>query len=807
MRILQIVTAISPANVYGGPTTVAVNQCRALADAGHDVLLAAVGLGFEGAFPDSWEGVPVRLFPGHRVLPGAGFAGLAGPALHRWLNRHVHEADVVHVHLARDLVSLPAARIAQRAGVPVHAMTHGMIDASDNPLAAPLDRALTARVLGDCARVFHLTGRERDDLRSLFGPGLRLEELHNGVLVPPDEPGHRADGPLTVLYLARVQERKRPGAFVETAERLAGEFPDARFVMIGPDEGIGERVRAQIAATGLGERLVWRGPATHEEGARAMAGADVYVLPSVDEPYPMSVLEAMAQGLPVVLTDSCGLAPAVAEHGAGIVTDASTDQVADAVRTLLSDADRRLATGRRAWATARDVFGMPAIARQLVEAYSSSGSSSSGGSSPGSPGASDAPGRPRPGRRAPEPRNVLLVGINYTPESTGIAPYTTGMAEGLAAAGHRVRVITGVPHYPSWSNFTGMRGLRRRERIHGIEVRRVRHFIGSGGHGPGRIGQELSFGAGALTSSWRGAEAVIAVSPALLATACVLARARVTGRPVGVWVQDLYSSGAAEIERAGLVSRLLTRVESRVLRSADGVLVIHPRFRDHVVNVLGVDPDRVAVCRNWCHVDADRCDERLAAGLRRQYFGDAPVVALHTGNMGAKQGLENLVDTARYAERTGSDTVIALVGDGSRREALMEYGAGARNLVFVPSLPDEEYRAILAAGDVLLVNEKPGLREMAVPSKLTTYFRSGRPVVAATEPDSSTAHEMAAAGAGEVVPPADPAALLGAIERIAADPAAAERTGCSAQRFVRERLTPDAAVTTVRDWLSRMTGR
>ena len=66
---------------------------------------------------------------------------------------------------------------------------------------------------------------------------------------------------------------------------------------------------------------------------------------------------------------------------------------------------------------------------------------------------------------------------------------------------------------------------------------------------------------------------------------------------------------------------------------------------------------------------------------------------------------------------------------------------------------------------------------------------------------------MAAAGAGEVVPPADPAALLGAIERIAADPAAAERTGCSAQRFVRERLTPDAAVTTVRDWLSRMTGR
>ncbi|RLP10654.1 glycosyltransferase [Propionibacterium australiense] len=793
MRILQIVAVVSPDNVYGGPTTVAVNQCRVLADAGHEVTLAAVGLGFESAFPSSWEGVPVRLFPGRRVLPGAGFAGLASPALHRWLTRHVHSFDVVHVHLARDLVTLPAARIAQRAGVPVHAMTHGMIDASDNPLAAPLDAAMTARVLRDCVRVFHLTPREHDDLRSLFGDGLRLAELHNGVLVPGSPPERDPDRDPTVLYLARVQERKRPGTFVEAARRLAAEFSTARFVMIGPDEGIGEQVRAQIAAAGLGDRLVWHGPATHAEGIRAMAEADVYVLPSVDEPYPMSVLEAMSQGLPVVVTDSCGLAPAVAEHGAGIVTDASVEQVTDAVRTLLADPAERRATGERAYATASEVFGMPAIAQRLVEAYSlTAPAAGRSGSSAGT------------GRR-PDPRRVLFVGINYAPESTGIAPYTAGMAERLASAGHRVRVITGVPHYPSWSNFTGMRGLRRRERVNGIGVQRIRHYIGSGGHGLGRVWQEISFGAGAVTSSWRGAQAVVAVSPALLATACVVARARLSGRPVGVWVQDLYSSGAAEIEKAGLVSRLLTRVESWVLGHADGVLVIHTRFRDHVVSVLGVDPAKVTVCRNWSHVDAGRHDEELAAGLRRQYFGDAPLVAMHTGNMGAKQGLENLVDVARHAERTGSDTLIALVGDGSRREALMAYGAGVRNLVFVPSLPDEEYRAILSAGDVLVVNEKPGLREMAVPSKLTTYFRSGKPVVAATESDSSTAAEMTAAGAGTVVPPADPAALLDAIERTAADPAGCQEAGRSARRFVQENLTADAAVATVRGWLSRMT--
>ena len=82
--------------------------------------------------------------------------------------------------------------------------------------------------------------------------------------------------------------------------------------------------------------------------------------------------------------------------------------------------------------------------------------------------------------------NILIVGVNYTPEVTGIAPYTTAMAEGLRNAGHRVRVITGVPHYPQWENFTNFSGLTRTETIRGVPVRRVAHYIGHGGTGLGR---------------------------------------------------------------------------------------------------------------------------------------------------------------------------------------------------------------------------------------------------------------------------------------------------------------------------------
>lgn len=78
---------------------------------------------------------------------------------------------------------------------------------------------------------------------------------------------------------------------------------------------------------------------------------------------------------------------------------------------------------------------------------------------------------------------VLVVGVNYAPEISGIAPYTSAMAEGLTSRGDVVQVITGIPHYPQWANYTNFTGITRVEEIHGVSVRRMRHVIGSGGMG------------------------------------------------------------------------------------------------------------------------------------------------------------------------------------------------------------------------------------------------------------------------------------------------------------------------------------
>jgi glycosyltransferase involved in cell wall biosynthesis len=101
----------------------------------------------------------------------------------------------------------------------------------------------------------------------------------------------------------------------------------------------------------------------------------------------------------------------------------------------------------------------------------------------------------------------------------------------------------------------------------------------------------------------------------------------------------------------------------------------------------------------------------------------------------------------------------------------------------VNPLGDAEYRLALGAADVLLVNEKPGVSAMAVPSKLTSYFHAGRPVLAATDPDGITASEVAASGAGVVVPAGEPPTLLEAILTMIADPEAVARFGVNGLKY------------------------
>ena len=392
--------------------------------------------------------------------------------------------------------------------------------------------------------------------------------------------------------------------------------------------------------------------------------------------------------------------------------------------------------------------------------------------------------------------DVLIFGLNYPPEPTGIAPYTGGLAAGLAQRGYQVTSYVAHPHYPEWRIREGYGAWNSTEQRDGVELHRLRHYLPQNPRGIRRLLSELSFGLRLSFCRIRHPRIVIAVSPSLFSTALVLARLRLTPRrpPVAVWVQDIYTLGLTEIgEGGGVVQRVTRWVESHTLGAADLVVVIHERFKEYVTNELGVAAERVVVVRNWTHLPPW---EPIDPATAKAQLGwpDGVILAVHTGNMGAKQGLENIIDAARLADERGEDVQFMLVGDGGERRSLELAATGVSRVTFIDPLDDNDYRMALAAADVLIVNEKQGVASMAVPSKLTSYFAAGRPVVAATDPTGITASEVTAAAAGIVVPAGDPESLLGAIRHLQNDKDAAARFGLNGQRYRESVLDQGAAL-------------
>lgn len=400
---------------------------------------------------------------------------------------------------------------------------------------------------------------------------------------------------------------------------------------------------------------------------------------------------------------------------------------------------------------------------------------------------------------------MLVAGVNYVPEPTGIAPYTAGMAEGLRSRGLVVEVLTAHPHYPQWRIAAGYGQWSRDELVDGVPVRRLRHYVPLKPRGVRRLVSEVSFGMRLCSRRLHSPSVVLAVSPALISSAMLLLRCRAspTRIPFVVWIQDLYGLGLAETgQGGGVAAKVITGIERWLLRSADQVIVIHNRFAARVTADFHLDPAKVSVVRNWSHVTQGDTNDRGA--LRARLAWGEETVVLHAGNMGVKQGLVTVVEAARLAQSGGHNVRFVLMGDGAERLRMEELGAGLGTLEIIDPVPESEFVSMLGAADVLLVNELPGVAEMAVPSKLTSYFAAGRPVLAATDEDGITAEEIRAAGAGVVVPAGDAAAILGAVSRLESDRELSAELGENGLKYRERVLSADAAIDAIEQVLAEL---
>ncbi len=382
---------------------------------------------------------------------------------------------------------------------------------------------------------------------------------------------------------------------------------------------------------------------------------------------------------------------------------------------------------------------------------------------------------------------VLFYGLNYAPELTGIGKFSGETGAWLAAAGHRVRVITAQPYYPEWRVHAGFRRFWwSREPRDGAAVLRCPHYVPSRPTGRTRMLHLASFAATSFWPalwaglSWR-PDVVVTVEPTALVQPAALLAARLAGAKSWVHVQDLEFDAAFSLGvlggGGGRAARTAFAFERWCLRRFDRVSTITPNMAARLA-AKGLAPDRIVQFPNWVDCDAIRplsgpSPLRAALGVP-----DGAVLALYSGNMGEKQGLELLVEAAR---RTAGDRRLLwlLCGHGSARTRLETLAAGLDNLRFAPLQPAERLNDLLNAADIHLLPQRADAADLVMPSKLGGMLASGRPVVASAV--EGTQVYAAVTGCGPVVPPGNAAAFADAVADLARNPARRQELGAAAR--------------------------
>jgi colanic acid biosynthesis glycosyl transferase WcaI len=388
---------------------------------------------------------------------------------------------------------------------------------------------------------------------------------------------------------------------------------------------------------------------------------------------------------------------------------------------------------------------------------------------------------------------ILVTTSYYWPEEAGSAPYLAGLAQHLQDQGHHVVVATGYPHYPEW-RLPAHAPLFRKEMHGDVEVRRRRHYVPRTQTAAHRLLYEGSLFASGLTAlrTRPGPDVVIGTCPTLAGGALAATASRIYRAPYAIVFQDLMGQAARQSGVPGgtRVAATVDWAELALARGAAAVGIIAEGFRSYLERG-GVPGQKIHRLRNWTR--RVEPSESVSETKQRLGWADGELVCLHGGNLGRKQGLDNLLDAGQ--ELRGRGLRIVLAGDGNDRERLERRARelSLDNVQFIELQGPGRWEAVMAASDVLLVNQRASVTDMSLPSKLTSYFAAGRPVVAAASAESETAREIEAAGAGYVVPPDDPAALRDAILRLAEGSRAAE-LGASGRRYAETTLSPATAL-------------
>lgn len=376
MRVLHVIPLLAAA--HGGPTAALMGLTRAQRRAGLDVRVLSTFRGQDSSREADelrGEGIPVDWIGPCR------WPLLWSPRITPAVRRAIADTDVVHIHTLWEAVQHIAAVESRRAGKPYIFRPCGMLD----PWSLQQGRLkksvfLRMRLLRDfnaAAAMHYTTDIERDNAVPL---ALRAKPIvvPNGVdltdfasLPPRDAFRSRfpqiGDRPLIIMY-GRVDAKKGFDLMIPALAKI--EPRDAMLLIAGPDiAGYTDEVRRLAAAHRVGDRVIFAGMLRGRERVEALTAADVFALPSYQENFGIAVIEALAAGCPVVLSDQVALHRQTTAAGVGASVPLDVDTLASTITRWLGDTALHRAAADKAPGWVRENFDWDAIARAWAQHY------------------------------------------------------------------------------------------------------------------------------------------------------------------------------------------------------------------------------------------------------------------------------------------------------------------------------------------------------------------------------------------------------------------------------------------------------
>ena len=389
MELLCVVPSYWPAFQFGGPIFSLHALNKRVAGKGINVTVYTTNAGQEASIvADSQldlDNVKVRYFAYSRLFQFLGSSGWHfSPAMARAIRSNLKKFDLVYILGVWNYPVAAAAYFSRRARKPYIISPRGHLYPyliNKKFWKKWIYYNLIAKKDLNFASAIHYTSEdERETCQAYLKLSSKSVVIPNGIDFAglsnlTDKDGLRERYPILkgkriILFLSRINWKKGLDLLVKAYGVLAKEKNDLHLLIVGEgDSGYTGKIKKLIKRCGLEQRITFTGMLIGEDKLRAFALGSIFVLPSYSENFGMSVVEAMACGLPVIITSRVGIHKEVSSAGAGLVVEPDAAQLTAAMETLLSNPDSGRKMGEKARLLVNERFGLDAVAERMIEMY------------------------------------------------------------------------------------------------------------------------------------------------------------------------------------------------------------------------------------------------------------------------------------------------------------------------------------------------------------------------------------------------------------------------------------------------------